>query len=69
MTHDSTHLGSLSLLASPVLVKIVDGTLLHVVSHDTLRTPQFYVSFVSHVPQLHLQVFSTSQIADHDQGF
>jgi hypothetical protein len=54
MTHDSTHLGSLSSLPSPVSVKTVDDTPLPVVSHGTLRTLQFHVSSVSHVPQLHL---------------
>jgi hypothetical protein len=55
MTHDSTHLGSMSSLPSHVSVKIVDGTL-PVVSHGTLHTPQFRVSSVSHVLQLHLQL-------------
>jgi hypothetical protein len=32
---------------------VADGTPLLVVSHGTLHTPQFDVSFVSHVPQLH----------------
>jgi hypothetical protein len=54
MTHDSTRLGSMSLLPSHVSVKTADGTHLPIVSHDTLRTPQFHVSFVSHVPQLNL---------------
>jgi hypothetical protein len=44
MTHDSTHLGSLSLLTS-VSVKTADGT---------LCTPWIHVSSVFHFPQLHL---------------
>jgi hypothetical protein len=59
MTYDSTHLVSMSSLPSPMSVKTVDGTPLAVVSHGTLHTPRF------HVPQLHLQLFSTGQIADH----
>jgi hypothetical protein len=39
MTHDSTHLGSLSLLPSRASVKTADGTPLLVVSHGTLHTP------------------------------
>jgi hypothetical protein len=39
MTHDSTHLGSLSLLPSRASVKTADGTPLPVVSHGTLHTP------------------------------
>jgi hypothetical protein len=64
MTHESTHLGSMSLFPSPVSIKTVDGTL-PVVCHATLHTAQFYVPFVSHVPQLHLQLFSVGQITDH----
>jgi hypothetical protein len=58
-------LGSLSSLPSPVSVKTADGTPLLVVSHGTLCTPYFHVSFVSHVPQLHLQLFSIGQISNH----
>jgi hypothetical protein len=65
MTHDSTHLGSLSSLPSPVSIKTADDTPLLVVSHDTLRTTYFHVLSVSHVPQLHLQLFSVGQITDH----
>jgi hypothetical protein len=65
MTHDSTHLGSLSSLPSPVSVKTTDDTSLLVVSHGTLHTPYVHVSSVSHVPQLHLQLFSVGQIIDH----
>jgi hypothetical protein len=59
MTYDSTLLVSMSSLPSPMSVKTADGTPLAVVSHGTLRTPRF------HVPQLHLQLFSTGQITDH----
>jgi hypothetical protein len=57
-THEPTHLGSMSSLTSLVSVKTIDDTPLPVVSHGTFRTPQFHVPFVSHVPQLHLQLFS-----------
>jgi hypothetical protein len=59
MTHDSTHLVSMSSVPSPMPVKTADSTSLSVVSHGTLRTPQF------HVPQLHLQLFSVGQITNH----
>jgi hypothetical protein len=65
MTHDSTHLDSLTLLHSPVSVKTADGTPLPVVSQGTLYSSSFHVSYVSHVPQLHLQLFSAGQITDH----
>jgi hypothetical protein len=64
-THDSTYLDSLSSLHSHVPIKTADDTPLPVVSQSTLSTSSFHVSFVSHVPQLHLQLFSTSQITDH----
>jgi hypothetical protein len=62
MTHESTHLGPMSSFPSPMSIKIVDGTPLPIVSHGTLHTAQFYVPFVSHVSQLHLQLFSVGQI-------
>jgi hypothetical protein len=65
MTHDSTHLDSLSLLHSFVSIKTADGTPLPVVGQGTLYTSNFHVSSVSHVPQLHLQLFSAGQITDH----
>jgi hypothetical protein len=69
MTHDSTLLGSMSSLPSHVFAKTVNGTPLPVVSHNTLCTPKFHVSSVSHVPQLHLQLFSAGQITDHCSSF
>jgi hypothetical protein len=66
MTQDSTHLDSLSSLHSSMLVKTADGTPLPVVGQGTLYISSFHVSSVSHVPQLHLQLFSASQITDHD---
>jgi hypothetical protein len=50
MTHDSSHLGSLSLIASIVFVKAADGTPLPVVSQGTLCTSNFHVPSISHVP-------------------
>jgi hypothetical protein len=58
LSHDSTHLSSMSSLPSDVSVKTADGTSLAVVGYGTLHTPLFHVPFVSHVPQLHLQLFS-----------
>jgi hypothetical protein len=66
MTHDSTHLDSLSSLHSSVSVKTIDGTPLPVVDQGTLYTSSFHVPSDSHVPQLHLQLFSAGQITDHD---
>jgi hypothetical protein len=57
MTHDSTHLDSLSSLHSPVSIKTADGTPLPVVGQGTLYTSSFHVPSISHVPQLHLQLF------------
>jgi hypothetical protein len=54
MTHDSTHLDSLSSLHSSVSVKTVDGTPLPVVGQGTLYTSSFHVLSVSHLPQLHV---------------
>jgi hypothetical protein len=65
MAHDSIHQGSMSSLPSHVYVKTVDGTSLPVVSLNTLRTPQFHVSYVNHVLQHHLQLFYVGQITDH----
>jgi hypothetical protein len=65
MTHDSTHLDSLSSLHSPVSVKTADGTPLPGVGQGTLYTSSFHVLSVSHVPHLHLQLFSADQITDH----
>jgi hypothetical protein len=65
MTHDSIHLDSLSSLLSSVSVKTVDGTPLPVVGQGTLYTSSFHVPSISHVPQLHLQLFSAGQITDH----
>jgi hypothetical protein len=65
MTHDSTYLDSLSSLHSPVSVKTADGTPHPIVGQGTLYTSSFHVPSVSHVPQLHLQLFSTGQITDH----
>jgi hypothetical protein len=64
MTHDSTHLDSLSSLHSPVSIKTPDGTL-PIVGQGTLYTSSFHVPSVSHVPQLHLLLFSAGQITDH----
>jgi hypothetical protein len=58
MTHDSTHLDSLSSLHFPVSVKTADGTPLHVVGQGTLYIFGSHVSSVSHVPQFALQLFS-----------
>jgi hypothetical protein len=55
----------MSSLPSPVSIKTADGTPLPVVSHDTLCNLEFHVPSVSHVPQFHLQLFSTDQITDH----
>jgi hypothetical protein len=66
MTHDSTHLDSLSSLPSCVFVETTDDTPFLVVSQGTLCTSHFHVLFVSHVPQLQLQLLSTGQITDHD---
>jgi hypothetical protein len=65
MTHDSTHLDSLSSLHSPMSVKTADDTPLPIIGQGTLYTSSFHVSSISHVPQLHLQLFSASQITDH----
>jgi hypothetical protein len=65
MTHDSTYLDSLSSLHSPVSVKTADDTPLPIVGVSTLYTSSFHVPYVSHVPQPHLQFFSTDQIIDH----
>jgi hypothetical protein len=54
MTHDSTHLDSLSSVRSFVSVKTADDTPLPVVSQCTLSTSSFHVSIVSHVCQLYL---------------
>jgi hypothetical protein len=62
MTPDSTPLGSMSSLPSPVSVKTVDDTPHPVVSLGTLCTTQFHVSFISHVPQLHLHLFFAGQM-------
>jgi hypothetical protein len=62
MTHESTHLDSLSSLHSLVYVKTVDGTPLPVVGQGTLYTSSFHVSFISHVPQLHLQLFLPARL-------
>ncbi|KAG8056239.1 hypothetical protein GUJ93_ZPchr0002g23124 [Zizania palustris] len=56
-SHDtrlSTHLSSMSSLPFLVSVKTADGTPLPVIRHATLSTSHFHVTFVSHVPQLHL---------------
>jgi hypothetical protein len=65
MTHDFTHLDSLSSLHFSVSVKTTDGTPLPVVGQGTLYTSNFHVSSVSHVAQLYLQLFSVGQITDH----
>jgi hypothetical protein len=62
MTHDSTHLDSLSSLHSPVSVKTANGTPLPGVGQGTLYTFSFHVSSVSHVPQLHLQLFLPTRL-------
>jgi hypothetical protein len=54
MTHDSTHVDSLSLLHSSVSVKTTNGTPVPVVGQGTLYTSSFLVPSIYHVPQLHL---------------
>jgi hypothetical protein len=62
MTHDSTHLDSLSSLHSPVSVKTGGGTPLPVVGQGALYTSNFHVLSVYHVPQLHLQLFLPTRL-------
>ena len=66
MTHDSTHLRSLSPPSASLFVNTADGTSHSVLSHGTLRTPHFHVPSISHVPHLKLQLLSAGQITDHD---
>ena len=66
MTHDSTHLRSLSPPSASLFVNTADGTSHSVLSHGTLRTPHFHVPSVSHVPHLKLQLLLAGQITDHD---
>src|SRR6266540_6549423 len=66
MTHDSTHLCSLSLPSASLFVNTADGTSHSVLSHGTLHTSHFHVPSVSHVPHLNLQLLSAGQITDHD---
>jgi hypothetical protein len=62
MTHDSTHLDSLSSLHSPMSVKTADDTPLPIIGQGTLYTSSFHVSSISHVPQLHLQLFLPARL-------
>src|SRR5438105_15885975 len=55
MTHDSTHLRSLSPPSASLFVNTADGTSHSVLSHGTLHSPHFHVPSVSHVPNLKLQ--------------
>jgi hypothetical protein len=64
MTPDSSLLHSVRPVDPPVRVLTADGTPLPVVSRGILSTSSFHVPSVTHVPQLNMQLFSDSQIAD-----
>ena len=64
MTSASYILSALRSLISHVLVITADGTSLPVSSRGTLSTLSFYVSDVSHVPILKMNLFFASQLTD-----
>src|SRR5207244_8647104 len=49
MTHDSTHLRSLSPPSASLFINTADGTSHSVLNHGTLRTPLFHVPSISHI--------------------
>ena len=52
-----------------MFVKTTDDTSLPVISQGILHTPHFHVPYVSHVPQLHFQLFSAGQITAYSCCF
>jgi hypothetical protein len=66
MTLHYAHLSSLHPSYHHCIVHTVDGSHLSVARQGTLSSDSFYVSDVSLIPDLTMQLMSAGQIADHD---
>jgi hypothetical protein len=66
MTPHAAYLSSLRSSSRHCIVHTVDGSSLSVAGQGTLSSDSFYVSDVSLVPDLTMQLMSVGQIADHD---
>lgn len=60
MAPDSRHLSSMSHVDPPPIVQTADGATLLLVGRGVLSTSSFHVTTVSHVPQLTMQLLSTT---------